>query len=113
MISSNPAESPRHLRRGQPSDYYGMLGVEEDATLPQIEAAYWKRAREAESRQDLPLLNEAYEVLCHEERKRAYDAQRISGGAPQRRREPSLPKAAPPRTLSKLWPPASATPRSS
>ena len=53
-------------------DYYAVLGVSEDATFGEIQAAYWRQTRLAPD--GLPLLNEAYEVLGSPERRQAYDA---------------------------------------
>jgi curved DNA-binding protein CbpA len=56
-----------------PADYYALLGVPQDAAFRQISDAYWRLA--AEKRDQLPLLNEAYEVLSHPQRRLAYDEQ--------------------------------------
>ena len=61
-------------RQGPLPDYYAVLGVSEDATFVEIQAAYWRRARLVP--EGLPLLNEAYEVLGSAERRQAYDALR-------------------------------------
>lgn len=55
-------------------DYYSILGVPENATLQAIESTYWKLAFTAK-RDDLDLLNTAYEVLASDEQRRAYDEQ--------------------------------------
>lgn len=60
-------------------DYYSILGVPENATLQAIEATYWKLAFTA-NRNDLDLLNTAYEVLGSDERRRAYDEHRMLTG---------------------------------
>lgn len=62
-----------------PIDYYALLGVPRDACFRQISEAYWRLA--AEKRDQLPLLNEAYEVLSHPQRRLVYDEQHES--APQ------------------------------
>jgi len=67
---------PRPGRSGQLPDYYAMLGVAEDATGREIEAAYWKRAFDKESRGDLAGRNEAYEALSSTVRREAYDRER-------------------------------------
>jgi curved DNA-binding protein CbpA len=56
-----------------PVDYYALLGVPRGAQFRQISEAYWRLA--AEKRDQLPLLNEAYEVLSHPQRRLVYDAQ--------------------------------------
>ena len=60
-------------------DYYGILGVPENATYLAIEATYWKLAFEA-NRDELDLLNKAYEILGSDERRRAYDEHRMLTG---------------------------------
>ncbi len=57
--------------KGQ-TDYYTLLGVAPGSTFRQISDAYWRLA--AEKRGELPLLNEAYEVLSNPSRRDAYDA---------------------------------------
>jgi curved DNA-binding protein CbpA len=73
-------------------DYYSVLGVPEDASFPQIEAAYWQRARRLRG-QELDRLNEAYEVLNNDDRRRAYDekrrATRAEAQAPQPEAKPA------------------------
>ena len=69
-------------RSGQLPDYYALLGVPEDGTGREIEAAYWKRAFDKGSRGDLALRNEVYEVLSHMARREAYDRER-SNPSPQ------------------------------
>lgn len=78
------ANEPRHHQRGQLPDYYGMLGVPENASLQEVEAAYWRQARADDSGEGLPLLNEAYEILGSGGQRRAYDAQRRTDGAAEK-----------------------------
>jgi DnaJ-class molecular chaperone len=64
------------------ADYYVILGVDEDASSEQIQAAYchWASVSQSdpEVRSTKPLeeLQRAYLVLAHPERRRAYDARR-------------------------------------
>ena len=62
-----------HSRR--PVDYYVLLGVPADATFRDIEQAYWQAAKT--SRELLPKLNEAYEVLGDSSRRAEYDKRRV------------------------------------
>ncbi len=59
-------------------DHYGVLGLSPKADFREIEAAYWRLAFKKVGYQ--AELNEAYEVLGHEDRRRAYDAQRAEAG---------------------------------
>ena len=56
-------------------DYYSILGVPENATFQAIESTYWKLAFTA-NRDELDLLNKAYEVLGSDGQRRAYDEHR-------------------------------------
>lgn len=88
LITREPPR-PRRL-----PDYYRALGVPEDATFQEIQAAYWERARRR--RDELPLLNQAYEVLGDAARRQAYDAQRSAGGVQSEEQEwqpPSWPSS--------------------
>ncbi|MCH7812210.1 MAG: hypothetical protein IH958_06230 [Chloroflexi bacterium] len=82
--------TPRRLFDRRRPDYYGVLGVAEDAHLHEIESAYWRRACDRSDRDGLPLLNTAYEVLAHQEHRGVYDAKRMDArsaraGLPERR----------------------------
>ena len=68
MGSSHLPRSRRHV------DYYELLGVPADASLREIEQAYWQATKER--RELLPQLNEAYEVLGDANRRLTYDSQR-------------------------------------
>ncbi|MGB2693780.1 MAG: hypothetical protein WBD55_01185 [Dehalococcoidia bacterium] len=57
-------------------DYYEILGVERGATFREISDAYWAKTRT--DRDKLSYLNEAYEVLGNEDRRRDYDS-RLDG----------------------------------
>ena len=76
---------------GRLPDYYEILGVSESASGLEIEAAYWKKART--ERDNLPLLNEALEILSTQEGREAFEAQRQAGAAHQHRRRQSQPQA--------------------
>ena len=62
-----------HSRR--PVDYYVLLGVPADATFRDIEQGYWQAAKT--NRDQLPKLNEAYEVLGDPNRRAEYDKRRV------------------------------------
>jgi curved DNA-binding protein CbpA len=62
-------------RKATLPDHYGALGVAPTALFREIEAAYWRLAFRA-PRERVAELNDAYEVLGDEARRRAYDAQR-------------------------------------
>lgn len=82
-------------------DYYGILGVAEDAPFQEIQAAYWRHANARDV--DIALLNVAYEVLGDQGRREAYDAARREYGV-----VPATPTAQPlsegaPRLQGKLY----------
>lgn len=60
---------------GRKLDYYDLLGIAPDASLREVEQAYWEAAKTR--RESLAQLNEAYEVLGDAKRRTAYDAERI------------------------------------
>ncbi|MEX1253851.1 MAG: J domain-containing protein [Dehalococcoidia bacterium] len=62
-------------RRPALPDHYSALGVAPTAAYREIETAYWRLAFAAPGER-VAELNEAYEVLGDEARRRAYDAQR-------------------------------------
>lgn len=67
-------------------DYYQRLGVNPQAELREIEAAYWGFARELRGQGAMAPYNEAYEALANSERRRNYDAKRVpapSAAAPK------------------------------
>ena len=66
-------------RPGPLPDYYGALGVRSDASFREIGMAYWRLA--GEKRDQLPLLNQAYEVISNADRRFAYDAERHKAAA--------------------------------
>jgi curved DNA-binding protein CbpA len=57
-------------------DHYTLLGVPKDAPAREIEQAYWREA--IRSRELVPRLNEAYEILGDPKRRAEYDAERES-----------------------------------
>jgi curved DNA-binding protein CbpA len=85
MASSN--RRPRAVQ-GQLPDYYAVLGVPSGASAAEIGRAYWRLA--AEKRDQLLLLNQAYEVLSNPDRRFAYDVERQ-----QQRVEPNVGREAP------------------
>jgi DnaJ-class molecular chaperone len=73
------------VRRESERDYYHVLGVGPTTTAADIAAAYYVLAREShpdhhgddpELTAKLKLINEAYEVLSNEQKRREYDRQR-------------------------------------
>lgn len=79
MIQAYSRNGRRYRPRGFP-DYYAALGVTQDATFRAIESAYWAKAFKVNPAQ-LDLLNEAYEVLGDDQKRRAYDVERrLNGG---------------------------------
>ena len=54
-------------------DYYRILGVAHSADYREIDASYWHLVRGAAGAQ-MAELNEAYETLGNDERRRAFDA---------------------------------------
>lgn len=85
--------SSRSLRN-RPPDYYEILGVAPEANHQEIAAAYWAQATGEGDSHRIALLNEAYEVLGHQDRRAAYDAERP---APQKEPEPEAPEEGLPR----------------
>jgi len=80
-------------RRRLPN-YYALLGVAPASTYRAIEAAYWARVTNEAYRSQIALLNEAYEVLSHSQRRAEYDAQRP---APAEREPDAKPEDSQPR----------------
>ena len=64
-------------QRGRFVDYYAILGVSERAGYREIERAYWGKAYSADRRDELPLLNRAWEVLGSKDKRAEYDALRV------------------------------------
>ena len=60
----------------KPVDYYELFGLPSDSPFRDIEAAYWRLAKDRRARDDIALLNDAYEVLSHKDRRAEYDAKR-------------------------------------
>jgi DnaJ-class molecular chaperone len=82
-------------------DYYGILGVAEDAPFWEIQAAYWRHANARDI--NIALLNAAYELLGDPASREGYDAARSERGV-----LPSSPTASPlsegaPRLQGKLY----------
>jgi molecular chaperone DnaJ len=67
-------------------DYYAVLGVDEDASVPEIDWAYRTRVAELvpdlfeEDSRTLEEIQEAYSILVDPLRRRAYDRARFLGG---------------------------------
>jgi curved DNA-binding protein CbpA len=57
-------------------DHYAVLGLTPDASIREVEQAYWKRAFGGLHVADREALNAAYDVLSNERRRREYDALR-------------------------------------
>jgi len=75
------------VSRARP-DYYEILGVERDATYREIEAAYWRLAWQR--RDQLALLNEAWEVLGDAKRRAVYSEDQPTASAkPEPQRQPA------------------------
>lgn len=60
-------------------DFYTVLEVGDHATLQEIEAAYYRKVYGADP-VERHMLNEAYEVLSDDDRRRRYDAERDAAG---------------------------------
>lgn len=77
------AAAPRTM--AETTDYYQLLGVDATASAEAIKRAYRRRARAShpdhnpgsmEAEEEFKLLQRAYSVLSHPDRRRAYDAAR-------------------------------------
>ncbi len=101
-----------HGQVGRLPDHYRTLGVEPTASFAEIQRAYWAASLRRSSTADQRDLNEAYEVLGNEQRRREYDALRAEAGigaeaGAKKPPEPEAPKPAQqgPTLRSKLgWP---------
>lgn len=89
-------------RSGRLPDYYDVLGVAPSASFREIEAAYWARANRADLRAQLPLINEAYEVLGHGQRREAYDAEYVPQQSESEQTSPAEPQRSNPGLADKL-----------
>ena len=69
-------------RVGRLPDHYATLGVQDDASFAEIQAAYWEKAKS--DRDQLPLLNAAYEALGDQHRRASHDEQRRAAGVQAR-----------------------------
>jgi curved DNA-binding protein CbpA len=104
-MTAATANSPSHR-----PDYYEILGVPRTADFREIGAAYWRRARGASDEQRTKL-NEAYEALNEEDRRRAYDAGlSIQAGEPVGESTPEPAPAPPAADRAAADPPPEATP---
>jgi len=70
------------MRRFDPAkDYYGVLGVGEDASKEEVDRAFRNQARKRHpdgggSEEEMKSLNEAHDILSDSETRNAYDAER-------------------------------------
>jgi DnaJ-class molecular chaperone len=88
-----------HPRRA--TDYYSLLGVSGDAPFRDIEQAYWREA--IRSRELIPMLNQAYEVLGDPQRRAEYDAARVSSADQTAKQDQAkTPRRSNPELRSKL-----------
>ncbi|MBI2847030.1 MAG: DnaJ domain-containing protein [Chloroflexi bacterium] len=93
------------MRPAEP-DYYAVLQVDPQAEMEVIQAAYRRLAAKYHPDVDsspgatekMKLLNVAYEVLSHPEKRKAYD---ISGAGPRRQGDPA--PGATPRQWTAWW----------
>lgn len=58
-----------------PLSHYAVLDVADQATLKEIEAAYYGKVYAADP-VERDMLNQAYELLSDDDRRRRYDAER-------------------------------------
>ena len=86
------AGSPRN---SGPPDYYALLGLSQEASFREIEAAYWAQANRDENRARLALINEAYEVLGRSDQRAAYDAQYVPDAEPAQTSPSEAPRGNP------------------
>jgi hypothetical protein len=54
-------------------DYYSRFGLEPEASIRDVEAAYWRVARELKGQAAMAPFNEAYEALVNRGKPRALD----------------------------------------
>ena len=68
-------------------DYYGILGVNRGASQSELKKAYFQKAKEYHpavtkrdgAKEKFAEINEAYEVLGDEQKKRVYDSTGMTG----------------------------------
>jgi hypothetical protein len=110
MMGGLPTPPPAPLR-GQATDLYAILGVNNRATVADIDAAYAMRRRELESglpdADHLRKLDIARKVLSNEAARVQYDQTAARTGPPVKRREfePPKPKATAPPVRPRSWSP--------
>lgn len=83
-----PTQQMRLFARGRgKSDYYNVLGVDRGASSSDIKKAYFKKAKEYHpdvnksegAKEKFAEINEAYETLGDESKKRVYDSTGMTG----------------------------------
>ena len=82
--------------RGRGKDFYAILGAEKGASQAEIKKAYFQKAKEyhpdvnrsAGAKEKFAEINEAYETLGDESKKRVYDSTGMTGDEQQQAGDP-------------------------
>ncbi len=69
--------------QGKMRDSFVKLGLEPGATMPEIETAYWRFARELKGQLAMAPYNQAYEALASRAKPRANDARLAPAAQPE------------------------------